>query len=801
MAKELETREDWIKDAAQNAYNYDWSKVPHEFVDDDFVSRVIYAHPAAIKDIPAKYLSQASVNFYAKNDSDANHIATLIPDNFRNKETWANFFALHHKKSNLPLIPEKFRDKEFFSMAVNINAGCVKNIPEEFQTQDMWVQYARVEKTPKDVPSIFKDESFYIQIATYVPMKFIPEMYQSPGMWGGALRSGMYHDERTIPLRMREEVSKHDRIGSEDEWRKAQEAVWEVGDNSNKIFDVPYENQSQDLWNRYARNNPNKINSVPKEFQTQEMWETYAGEVPDAIDRIPKEFRSCEIYEKYIRRYPDRIMDIPEEYQTLSMWRRSGKSLLKSPESIRTQEFWDEIIRENPDEFMNMPNSFKSPAICKTLIVKNGLDIKYIPTSVMNTDILETYIYMNPDKVQSCVTDPQLQPFLTQKIYDRYARSVNYDYSEISYRVPDQFQTYDMWQRVLVNNFSDRKNIIMYSMPEKLQTQEMWNSLAESEQLKPEEIKEVPSQFKDGVEKILNKLKSKNDLINQIEKAEAEKEAVFNLVETSKDDSEKFKLFERLINVGIALSDIRLKVIAHIGLLDEKKYKDASAVVDKIAIKIQEIKEKAQEHAKENETAAEPVDKKEPAVAGEPTDVVKEPVSPEDPTVVANEDGTKVDEGFENIMKKFAQVHADYYDGKKGTRGNAHTKEEVALKNKINKAMKKYLQNQMGKVATENNLNQDALIEQLSNAVSPDLISQLVDNKGATLKLMEIMASGVYIRNGERIRLSQKQRIALADTMAKVSEQMLQKETQNKAKSANTKQVVDELSNESGRGE
>ena len=186
----------------------------------------------------------------------------------------------------------------------------------------------------------------------------------------------------------------------------------------------------------------------------------------------------------------------------------------------------------------------------------------------------------------------------------------------------------------------------------------------------------------------------------------------------------------------------------------------------------------------------EPTVKKEPVVEAEPEPAVKE-----EPAEAAD---SHEDENFKNIMIKFAQVHASYYDGKKGTRGHAHTKEEISLKNKINRSMRKYLRGQTEKLAMESNLDQDELFSQLSNAVSPDLITQLVDNKGATIKLMEIMASGVYVKNGERIRLTQKQRIALAETMTKVSEQILQREI--KTTGRNGKIVANNPTNESERG-
>ena len=66
------------------------------------------------------------------------------------------------------------------------------------------------------------------------------------------------------------------------------------------------------------------------------------------------------------------------------------------------------------------------------------------------------------------------------------------------------------------------------------------------------------------------------------------------------------------------------------------------------------------------------------------------------------------------------------------------------------------------------------------------------------LRLMEIMSSGVYIKNGDRIRLTQKQRDALSSTMIKVSEQILQKETKDKTQGSVAVENMLSVENERG---
>jgi len=73
-------------------------------------------------------------------------------------------------------------------------------------------------------------------------------------------------------------------------------------------------------------------------------------------------------------------------------------------------------------------------------------------------------------------------------------------------------------------------------------------------------------------------------------------------------------------------------------------------------------------------------------------------------------------------------------------------------------------------------------MEQISTGglFSDKELEEVAKNKGASLKLFQIMASGIYEKDGEKIRLTQKQRVALASTLQKVSEIMLGNETNKK---------------------
>ena len=86
-------------------------------------------------------------------------------------------------------------------------------------------------------------------------------------------------------------------------------------------------------------------------------------------------------------------------------------------------------------------------------------------------------------------------------------------------------------------------------------------------------------------------------------------------------------------------------------------------------------------------------------------------------------------------------------------------------------------------------------MEQIDNGklFSDTELEQVSNNKMASLKLFNFLTTGVYEKDGNRIRLTQKQRIALASTLQKVSDLTLNKantqdQNQNQNQNQNQKQ-------------
>ena len=125
--------------------------------------------------------------------------------------------------------------------------------------------------------------------------------------------------------------------------------------------------------------------------------------------------------------------------------------------------------------------------------------------------------------------------------------------------------------------------------------------------------------------------------------------------------------------------------------------------------------------------------KTEPVKHGEKTQVVTQPVKKnEQPTKVnleakANENpqlkaivGTENSAEFNQLLQNFTSIHASYYDGVKGTKGHAHTQEEIQTKMAINKKMKKILESKSQNLANLENDEQSKqnLFSQISNEYS-----------------------------------------------------------------------------------
>lgn len=151
---------------------------------------------------------------------------------------------------------------------------------------------------------------------------------------------------------------------------------------------------------------------------------------------------------------------------------------------------------------------------------------------------------------------------------------------------------------------------------------------------------------------------------------------------------------------------------------------------------------------------------------------------------------------FEKLLAYYAHLNKSYYTAE----GQVHSQEEMRRRKNINAQLKRILANKAKEMSqNENGENFSSTLIKIEKGelFSHNQLKEIAENKVACLKLFEIMARGVYEKDGQKIRLTQKQRIALASTLELVSEFRLDK--MNAKLNANSQNA--EISNESVLGE
>ena len=146
------------------------------------------------------------------------------------------------------------------------------------------------------------------------------------------------------------------------------------------------------------------------------------------------------------------------------------------------------------------------------------------------------------------------------------------------------------------------------------------------------------------------------------------------------------------------------------------------------------------------------------------------------------------EEDFNKLLNYYAKLNATYYDGHK------RSEEEVRRRKNINAQFKRIIDKKSANLVNQSDENSNfgekiAQIEK-GKMFSKEEMTEIFENKGAIIKLFKIMSSGVYEKDGEKIRLSQKQRCALALTLQKISEMELKKDSSKKMEIVEGKENV-----------
>lgn len=157
------------------------------------------------------------------------------------------------------------------------------------------------------------------------------------------------------------------------------------------------------------------------------------------------------------------------------------------------------------------------------------------------------------------------------------------------------------------------------------------------------------------------------------------------------------------------------------------------------------------------------------------------------------------EDDFDNLLAYYAQANKEYYSGD----GKKKSEEEIKKRKNMNAQFKRILQNK----AKQMPQNEDG--EEFSATITSiekgevfnySELKEVAENKGATLRLFNIMASGVYEKDGKKIRLTQKQRVALASTLEIISGMRLDMD-KNKKKNKTTQTSAQEKVNDIALGD
>ena len=205
----------------------------------------------------------------------------------------------------------------------------------------------------------------------------------------------------------------------------------------------------------------------------------------------------------------------------------------------------------------------------------------------------------------------------------------------------------------------------------------------------------------------------------------------------------------------------------------QEKQNDESEVVLEESASVEKVEEKPIVENEQSEKQAEQINNK-PKLDSEPVAVKKQTgkkktdaKTPREATLRQKFDISDEEE-FDKLLVHYAQYNKTYYTAT----GEKKTEEEIKKRRNVNAQFKRILQHKASKEPkNENGEDFSTTIKNIENGQVFNYadLKEVAENKEACLKLFEIMASGVYEKDGQRTRLTQKQRIALASTLEIVS--------------------------------
>lgn len=230
----------------------------------------------------------------------------------------------------------------------------------------------------------------------------------------------------------------------------------------------------------------------------------------------------------------------------------------------------------------------------------------------------------------------------------------------------------------------------------------------------------------------------------------------------------------------------------------DEQLKKVEGLIEELKLQAQKSGQAAESENTEKQTI------QNETVVSEPTKVEKaeedvfknnEPVKKQKEETLRQKFDIDNEEDFDKMLAYYAQANRNYYSGD----GKKKSEEEIRKRKNVNAQFKRILNKKASTMPqNENGEEFSSTIKSIEsgNVFSYAELKQVAQNKQATLTLFGIMASGVYEKDGQKIRLSQKQRIALASTLEIVSGMRLDMDkTINKSTAENKTEIANENQN------
>ena len=414
-----------------------------------------------INKVPEKFKTKELYAEYLKGNSSS---IRFVPEKFQNQEMWNDFINDGNKFN---FVPEKFQTQDLWDNLIRENLNNIVFVPERFQTQEMWTRYVKDDHDRLNViPREFREsvaEELKInknRITNQYDIDFVVD-----SIIDSDVRTGLCSltPEVIIALMQKQYCTIED-VELQDITREIVSEYLNLNSYSmDSIKKVPEEFVTQDIWNKCAENsnyNINLLKEIPDEFQTQDMWDHYMESNKNINPQnIPDDFQTQDMWDKFFENNPAQIQRYVDFF--------GGHFMI-------SQDTWNTYAELHPENIYKIPSQFQTQEMwnnyCKkdSTIVGNNVPADFQTQNMWNNFVVELLSYGKNPKEILCL-------------------------------VPDKFKSEEIFYLLL--KASQYSPEIICLIPTELQTQNMWNEFVKIYNVGVDDLKYIPSQFRDNIVK------------------------------------------------------------------------------------------------------------------------------------------------------------------------------------------------------------------------------------------------------------------------------------------------------------